>query len=90
MWDLIQPEVRIEEEMRLWRAQVLKGQFMPQDFYVYPEGNREPLTIHEELWGHSYLLGTEFRKGEPRGGLNSQIRGKGRLNPVLAGAPSKK
>lgn len=48
MWDLIQPEVRNEGEMWLWRAQVLKGQFTPQDFYIYPEGNGEPLTIHEE------------------------------------------
>lgn len=53
MWDLIQPEVRNEGEMRLWRAQVLKHQFTPQDFYVYPEGSdnsflRKPLTIHEE------------------------------------------
>lgn len=44
MWDLIQPEVRNEAV----ESPGLKGPFMPEDFYIYHEGNGEPLTIHEE------------------------------------------
>lgn len=89
MKDLIQPEVRNEGEMRLWGAQVLKGH--ARSLLIYPKGNREPLTIHEERSDGVTLVflvqSLEILSPEVPEEPDEK---KGRLNPILTGASSKR